>query len=167
MNDKPYDDREFEQVDFDCVGPDDELRVDQLCQSLLERFYRHLQINGHTPQQASDLAYSADLYLRDYVVDFARQVVVRPQPGIVRKFAAAWYITHTLDPESAVLEAHLRGVAELYRFLHGMHLISSDELAFLLEEASDVDYYRRRVESFCAIQTDGYIIWAAECPLSD
>jgi hypothetical protein len=158
---------EFEHDDFDFTGIEDELRVDELCQSLLKRFYLHLQINGHTPQQASDLAYSADLYLRDYVLDFSRQNVVRPQPDIVRKFAATWYITHTLDPEPGVLEKHLAAIRELYVFLHGLHLISADELTFLEKEVSDVDYYRKRIETFLAIQTDGYISWEAECPLKD
>jgi hypothetical protein len=165
MNDHSYPEIVFEHDDFDCAGMDDDLRVDELCQSLLKRLYQHLQINGHTPQQASDLAYSADLYLRDYLVDFACQNIVRPQQGIVRRFAATWYITHTLDPEIGILERHLAGIRELYRFLHGLHLISADELAFLLNEAADVEYYRHRIESFLAIQNDGYIFWEAECPL--
>lgn len=158
---------EFEHGDFDFEGIDDELRVDQLCQSLLKQFYQHLQINGHTAQQASDLAFSADLYLRDYVLDFACQNVVRPQPGIVRRFAATWYITHTLDPEIGLLQAHLAGIGELYHYLHQLHLISADELAYLLNEASDLEYYRQRIDSFLAIRGDGFVSWEAECPLRD
>ena len=157
---------EFEHDDFECAGLDDELRVDELCQSLLKRFYQHMQINGHTPQQASDLAYCADLYVRDYVLDFARQNIARPRRNMIRQFAATWYITHTLDPDIQVLQQHLAAISELYRYLHGLHLISADELEFLLAEASDLDYYRRRVDSFLLIDTDGYIAWAAECPLN-
>jgi hypothetical protein len=157
----------FEHDDFDCISLEDEVRIDELCQSLLKRFYQHLQIIGHTLQQASDLAYSADLYLRDYVLDFARQNIVRPRQNIVRKFAATWYIIHTLDPEIRILENHLAGIRELYLFLRSLHLIAADELTYLLKEAADVEYYRHRIESFLAIRTDGYVAWEAECPLNE
>jgi hypothetical protein len=157
---------EFEHDDFECADLDDEIRVDQLCQSLLKGFYQHLQLNGYAPQNASDLAYCADLYVRDYVLDFARQNIARPQKDLVRKFAATWYITHTLDPDINILHQHLTAISELYRFLHCLHLISADELEFLQAEASDLEYYRTRLESFLAILADGYSAWNAECPLS-
>jgi hypothetical protein len=157
----------FEHEDFDLATIEDEVRVDERCQTLLKRFYQHLQSSGHTPQQASDLAYSADFYLRDYVLDFARQNVVRPQPGLVTRFAATWFITTTLDPEMAVLMRHLEGIRELYRYLHGRHLISADELAFIEDEAGRTEYYRQRIESFLAITGDGYVAWERECPLRD
>jgi hypothetical protein len=157
----------FEHDDFESVSLDDELRLDEHCRELLKRFYLNLVENGMTQQQASELAFSADLYLRDFLVDFVRRNVVRPQPGIVRRFAATWFITHTLDPEMRILERHLDGIRELYRFLHGQHLISSEELVFLEDEAAQTDYYRRRIESFLAIVGDGYFAWEAECPLRD
>lgn len=156
---------EFEHDDFDFTTLEDELRVDELCQSLLKHFYQHLQLSGRTPQQASDLAYAVDFYLRDYVLDFARQNVMRPQPGVIRKFAANWYITHTLDPEAALLERHLEGIRQFYRFLHGRHFISREELSWLEKEAAQIDYYRQRIEAFLAIYGDGYVAWEAECPL--
>lgn len=156
---------EFEHDDFESASLDDELRVDGCCQELLKRFYLYLVGRGMTPEQASELAFSADLYLRDYVVDFARQNVSRPQPGIVRRFAATWFITHTLDPEMRILERHLAGVRELYRYLHGQHLISREELDFLEDETAQTDYYRQRIESFLTIVDDGYFAWEAECPL--
>ena len=158
---------EFDHDDFECVSLDDELRVDECCQELLKRFYLSLAGRGMTPEQASELAFSADLYLRDYVVDFARQNVVRPQPGIVRRFAATWFVTHTLDPEMRILERHLAGIRELYRYLHAQHLISREELDFLEDEMGLTDYYCQRIESFLAIVGDGYFAWEAECPLRD
>lgn len=155
----------FEYDDFECVSLDDEPRADERCRELLKRFYLYLVNSGMTPEHASELAFSADLYLRDYIVDFARRNVVRPQPGIVRRFAATWFITHTLDPEMRILERHLDGVRELYRYLHGQRLISSEELDFLEDEAAQTDYYRQRIESFLAIVGDGYFAWEAECPL--
>ena len=157
----------FERDEFECESPDDELRLDGRCRELLEHFYLDLIDSGMTQQQASELAFSADLYLRDFIVDFARRNVARPQPGIVRRFAATWFITHTLDPEMAILERHLEGIRELYRFLHRQRLISGEELGFLEDEAARTDYYRRRIESFLSIVGDGYFAWEAECPLRD
>src|SRR5664279_5151519 len=127
MSEEQQSEIEFEHDDFDFTTLEDELRVDGLCQSLLKQFYQHLQLIGRTPQQASDLAYAVDFYLRDYVLDFARQNVMIPQPGIIKRFAANWYITHTLDPEVAILERHLESIKEFYRYLHGLHFISREE----------------------------------------
>lgn len=155
---------EFEHDDFDFDTIEEELRVDERCQTLLKRFYQHLQGRGLAPQAASDLAYCADFYLRDYLLDFTRQNLARPQPGVVRRFAASWFITHTLDPEIKALEQHLEAVREFYRFLHKQHLISKDELVFIEDEASQTEYYQQRIERFLAITGDGYSAWDAECP---
>ena len=167
MNEEHQQEIEFEHDDFDFTTLEDELRVDELCQSLLKQFYQHLQLGVRPPQYASDLAYAVDFYLRDYVLDFARQNVMRPQPGIIRRFAANWFITHTLDPEVSMLERHLEGIKEFYRYLHGRHFISREELTWLEKEASQIDYYRQRIENFLAIYGDGYTAWDAECPLKD
>ncbi|MDD5284320.1 MAG: hypothetical protein PHD54_00545 [Desulfuromonadaceae bacterium] len=155
---------EYEHDDFEFVTLEDELLVDQRCQQVLKQFYLNLQQRGMRVETASELAFSADLYLRDYLLDFARQNIVRPQPGIVRIFAASWFITHTLDPDIVSLERHLSAVAELYRFLHCQHLISADELAFLVEEIGQTDFYQKRIDSFLNIHGDGFEEWDAECP---
>jgi hypothetical protein len=80
----------FEHADFDFDGLEDELRVDGLCRQLLERFYIYLQNSGLTPEQASGLAYSADYFVRDYLIDFLQQNILRPLSGHVRYFAASW-----------------------------------------------------------------------------
>lgn len=156
---------EFEHDDFDFADLEEELRVDERCQLLLKRFYLDLLNRGMAPQQASDLAFSADLYVRDYLLDFGRLNVVRPQPGVVRRFAATWFITHTLDPEMRMLERHLIAIREFYAFLHREHLISADEVAFIEDEAGQTAYYQQRIERFHEIVGDGYIAWEAECPL--
>jgi len=156
---------EFEHEDFDLGSLEDELRVDSHCQTLLNHYYHYLQLHGKSAQQASDLAFCADYYVRDYVVDFSRQNLMRPEPGLVNRFAATWYITHTLDPEMPLLERHLEAIDAFYSFLHSLHYISQDELDYILEEVSRKDYYSRRIESFLAIKGDGYISWEAECPL--
>jgi hypothetical protein len=155
---------EFELDDFEFATLEEELLVDQRCQQVLKLFYLHLQQRGMTPEAASEIAFSADLYVRDYLLDYARQNIVRPQPGIVRKFAASWFITHTLDPEMVALERHLSAIIDLYRFLHRRHLISADELELIQEEADEIDFYKKRINSFLNISGDDFVAWDAECP---
>lgn len=155
---------EFEHDDFEFDTIDEELLVDGRCQQILKQFYLFLQQQGMVAEQASELAFAADLYLRDYLIDFGRQNIARPQPGTVTKFAGSWYITHTLDPEFASLERQLTALSELYRFLHRRHLISADELSFLLEEAGQLEFYRQRIDSFLNLTGDGFVAWDAECP---
>lgn len=157
---------EFESDDFDFATIEEELRVDARCQTLLTGFYRNLQELGHSAQLASGMAYSADYYLRNYLLDFARQNVVRPKPGIVRYFAANWFITHTLAPEMSVLEQHLEAVREFYRFLHRQHFISADELTFIEAEVDQADFYRDRIARFLAIVGDGFFAWDDECAVT-
>jgi len=155
---------EFEHDDFEFDTIDEELLVDGRCQQILKQFYLFLQQQGMAAEQASELAFAADLYLRDYLIDFGRQNIVRPQSGIVTKFAGSWYITHTLDPEFASLERHLTALSELYRFLHRRHLISAEELSFLLEEAGQLEFYRQRIDSFLNLTGAGFVAWDAGCP---
>lgn len=157
----------FEHDNFEFDSLEDELRVDGLCRQLLEKFYHHLQNTGLTPEQASDLAYSADYFVRDYHLDFLQQNILRPCSGHVRYFAASWYITRTLEPEMAVLERHLTGIVAWYRFLREQHLISSDELADVEQEAAQLDYYRDRMERFLSLAGDGYDAWDRECQLPE
>lgn len=155
----------FDHDDFEFEGLEDELRVDGLCRQLLEKFYHHLQNTGLNSEQASGLAYSADYFVRDYQLDFLQQNILRPLSGHVRYFAASWYITRTLEPEMAVLERHLAGVVAWYRFLREQHLISSAELTDVEQEASQLDYYRDRMERFLSLAGDGYDVWDRECLL--
>ena len=155
---------EFEHDDFEFDTIDEELLVDERCQQILKQFYLYLQQQGMAAEKASELAFSADLYLRDYLIDFGRQNIVRPRPGIVTTFAGSWFITHTLDPEFAALECHLTALTELYCYLHRRHLISADERTFLLAEAAQLEYYRLRIESFRNLSGDGFVAWDAECP---
>lgn len=156
---------EFEHDDFDFVTLEEELRVDERCRTLLQQFYAYLQIGGVTPEHASELAYAADYYVRDYVLDFSRQNLVRPVAGLVRRYAASWYATRTLEPDMAVLERHLDAIGAFYRFLHDRHLIGVDELAMITAEVEQRDYYRARIERFLELKGDGYEAWERECPL--
>jgi hypothetical protein len=154
---------DFEHDDFEFVTMEEELLVDERCQKILKQFYLFLQQRGMSAEQASELAFSADLYLRDYLIDFGRQNIVCPQPGIVKKFAASWFITHTLDPDIDLLGRHLTAIIELYRYLHRQHFICAAELAFLSQEAGELEYYRQRIDSFLNLAGDGFAAWDAEC----
>ncbi|MGB4600298.1 MAG: hypothetical protein WBI04_10060 [Trichlorobacter sp.] len=156
---------EFDHEDFEFETLEDELRVDGLCRQLLHQFYNHLQNIDLTPQRASELAFSVDYFVRDYLLDFLQQNVLRPLPGQLRYFAASWYITRTLEPELVVLERHLDGIIAWYRFLRERHLISTDELAMLELEADQREYYRGRIERFLALAGKGYEEWDHECTL--
>ena len=154
---------EFDHDDFEFDTIDEELLVDGRCQQILKQFYLFLQQQGMAAEQASELAFSADLYLRDYLIDFGRQNIVRPKPGIVTTFAGSWFITHTLDPDLAMLERHLTALSELYRYMHRQHLISAEELAFIMEEAAQVEFYRQRIDSFLNLTGEGFVAWDAGC----
>ncbi|MDD2273365.1 MAG: hypothetical protein PHP95_14765 [Desulfuromonadaceae bacterium] len=155
---------EFEHDDFEFETIDEELLVDGRCQQILKQFYLFLQQQGMVAEKASELAFSADLYLRDYLIDFGRQNIVRPDPGIITKFAGSWFITHTLDPDFTTLERHLTAISELYGYMHRQHLISADELSFLLKEAGQAEFYRQRIDSFLNLTGAGFAAWDAECP---
>jgi hypothetical protein len=165
MIDKVIAEGEFEATDFDFEDIDEELRADNNCRALLNRFYMDLLSRGISDQDASELAFCADYYLRDYLLDHLRQNIVRPRTGIVRFFAGNWFIVKTLDPEIAVLEKHLKAIAELYQFLHRQHCISKDELDYLLGEAGQTEFYKKRIDSFLEICGEGYNSWGSECLL--
>ncbi len=155
---------EFEHNDFEFDTLDEELLVDGRCRQILKQFYLFLQQQGMAAEQASEQAFSIDLYLRDYLIDFGRQNIVRPQPGTVTAFAGSWFITHTLDPEFSMLVRHLTAITAFYRYLHRQHLISEEELSFILNEADDLDYFRQRIDSFLNLTGDGFAAWNAGCP---
>ncbi len=155
----------FDHEDFDFETMEEELRADEQCQKLLQQFYIWLQQSGLTPEHASELAYSADYYLRDYVLDFLQRNALRPQSGQIRYFAGNWYITRTLEPEMAVLERHLEALAALYRFMHELNLVHSDQLDQMLQEATQLEYYQQRIASFLALAGEGYEEWYRACQL--
>lgn len=155
---------EYDHEDFEFDTLEEELLVDERCQQLLKNFYLQLQRQGRSAEQASEYAFSADLYLRDYVLDFARQNVARPLPGIITKFAASWFITHTLDPEMGQLTRHLSGIDAFYHYLHDLHLISASERDMLETEAAQTDYFQERIDTFLELSGDGFAPWDAECP---
>lgn len=157
----------FDHEDFDFETLEEELKVDQHCRHLLQQFYTWLQQQELTPEQASELAYSADYYLRDYLLDFLRCNALRPCPGQVRFFAGNWYITRTMEPDIRVLRRHLQAISALYRFLYELGLISCGELQQMEHEAADDGWYGQRIESFLALAGDGFEAWDRECAMTE
>jgi hypothetical protein len=158
------------RIDKDAFTPltnDDFMRVDNLCSALLLSFYEELQTKGLSPEEATELAKSADYFIRDFVVDFKALNLFDEHPGIVRQFAGNWYIFNTLEPDIRQLGAHLRGIRAFYRFLHDQRLISAGYLVKIEKECDDLVYYEGRIESFWKIEGHGYLAWEAECSLKE
>ena len=155
----------FDHEDFDFETMEEELRADEQCQKLLQQFYIWLQQSGLTPEHASELAYSADYYLRDYLLDFLQRNALRPQSGQVHYFAGNWYITRTLEPEMTVLGRHLEALAALYSFMYELNLVSAEQRDQMLQETAELEYYQQRIASFLALAGEGYEEWDRACQL--
>jgi len=153
--------------DFRLETLEDELRVDNLCQKILRRFYFQLLEDGVTPEKATSLASGADYFVRDFVVGFRQRSIFDEGPGIVRQFAGNWYIVNTLEPNIHQLSGHLEGIRAFFRFLQSRDLISAEYFQVIGKECADTDYYERRIDSFWEIEGDGYFAWKRECALKD
>jgi hypothetical protein len=158
---------EFDKYTFDIASIEDELRVDEICRKLLKDFHQDLQRKGVPPLTAGSLAHSADYYLRDYLVSARQQNLLQEKSGVVRRFAATWYIISTLEPTVEELAGHLNGIREFYRYLHSAGLISGAFLALIEQECDDIRWYTERIASFWKIRDDGYLAWEQECSLKE
>ncbi|MEA5114570.1 MAG: hypothetical protein VB050_11145 [Geobacteraceae bacterium] len=154
-----------DKKDFKITSDEDEIRVDGLCRNILRDFHRSLLDRGTPPHEAGSLAHGADYFLRDYVVSARRENILDETPGLIRRFAATWYIISTLEPSLDELAGYLKGVRAFYYFLHDKGMISPPWLSRAVQECSDLDYYGKRIESFWNIKDDGYVAWEAECTL--
>ena len=160
--------KEEMRIDKDAFTPvtqEDYLRVDNLCRELLLSFYEQLQAGGISPEEATALASGADYFILNFLVDFKGYNLFDERPGIVRQFAGNWYIVNTLEPDIPHLDLHLRGITAFYRFLRDLQLISAGYLQEIEKECGDLAYYESRIESFWAIEGDGFLSWERECTL--
>ena len=158
---------EIRKEDFNIASDMDEIRVDGLCRDLLRGFHRHLLEKGTAPLEAGTLAHGADYYLRDFIVSSRRRNLFEETPGLIRRFAATWYIISNLEPSAEELGAMLRGIMEFYRFLHENRLVSDDYLGIIEQECTDIPFYEERIRSFLDIKGDGYLAWERVCGLKD
>jgi hypothetical protein len=155
----------LQKRDFELGSFDDELRVDSLCRDLMLKFYRSLLDDRLPPAEATALASGADYFIRDFVIDKKQLNILAENPGLVRQFAGNWYIVNTLEPNLQELCGYLGGILEFYRFLCNNGSISAKYFDIVAKECSDVAYYEARIDSFWAIQGDGYLAWERECSL--
>jgi len=145
---------------------DDEVRADTRCGELLQHFFKHQCDRKKLPaQQAASLAYGADYFLREFLIGELRHNILRPRPGAVRVFAGHWYIVRNLEPNMKELEGFLDGLVPFYEFCRRMEAVDAGIVEQLAEEAEERDYFRERIESFLAIEGDGFEAWQRECPL--
>ncbi len=157
----------FAREDFDIRSLEDEIRVDELCSRLLRLFHQDLLHRAVPPQEAGALAQGADYFLREFVIPDRRENIFGLASERIRQFAGNWYIIKTLEPNMAELTGILRGVAEFYEYCRRLDKVSAEFLSGVRRECDDLDYYRRRIDSFWAIEEDGYFAWERECSLKD
>lgn len=155
------------KVDFEIATMEDEVRVDGLCRDLLLRFYDEIQAEGDDPEVTTELARSADYFLRDFVIGFKQWDLFDENRSPVRAFAGNWYIVNTLDPTSVELARHLSGILAFYRFLHRHGLISDRFMGQIEQECGEHTFYEERIRRFWDIQGDGYYEWERGCSLRE
>lgn len=156
----------IQPADFAITTIEDEVRVDALCRDLLMAFYDELQAEGGAPEIATELARSADYFVRDFVVGFKQWRLFDESRSPVRPFAGNWYILNTLEPDSAELAKHLAGIVAFYRFLARHDLISASFLERVEAECNNQLFYEERIRSFLDLSGgDSYYEWERACPL--
>lgn len=143
----------------------DEIRIDQLCVTLLQTFCRDSIAAGIDPLRAGALARGADYFLREFVVDYCRNNIFLLPAGQVRHFAGNWYIIKTLEPNRQELSEILQGVEAFYRYCHDHGKVTTTCYQDVLTACANLEYYGQRIEEFWAISADGYQSWDAACPL--
>ena len=104
--------------------------------------------------------------MREFVIAECGDNLLRLPAGRIRQFAGHWYIVRNLEPNIEELGTILNGIAACYRILDGHGLIVPDMSAAIASECGDLGWYRQRIESFWAIEDDGYTAWRAACPLA-
>lgn len=156
-----------DKSEFEISSLEDEIRADNLCRELLQRFYRELLDGDIPPGEATSLASGADYFARDFLIARKQKNIFEEIPGMVRQFAGNWYITNTLEPDIGELSSYLEGVKTFYAFLHAHRLISDPYLEAVGKECNDRGYYEERIKSFWEIHGDGYFAWERECTLKD
>jgi hypothetical protein len=151
---------------FDITTLDDEIRADQACVQLLQIFCRDLiEKQGATPLNAGALANGADYFLREFVIADRCENIFTLTPGRIRQFAGNWYIVKNLEPNMAELTAILQGTQAFYSYCASIGRVTPELLAQVEAECSEADFYQERIESFWAIEGDGYLAWEGQCSL--
>jgi hypothetical protein len=157
----------FDPELFDIANLDDEIRADQCCVQLLRIFYKDLVNEGLSPLDAGELTKGADYFLREFVIADRLDNIFTIAPHRVRQFAGNWYIVKTMAPNLVELEAILQGTQAFYEYCGKIGRIAPERAERIGCECRELDYYRGRIESFWAIEGDGYQQWENQCSLKD
>lgn len=161
-----HDDPSFARENFEIRDLQDEIRVDELCQRLLQRFREDMMQRENLPAaQVGALAHGADYFLREFIIPDRGENIFALRPGRVRQFAGNWYIVRTLEPNMAELERILLGIEAFYDWCETTGKVNPATANNVRQECASLEYYRRRIEDFWAIEGDGYEAWERECSL--
>ncbi|GAB4295350.1 MAG: hypothetical protein Fur0034_03900 [Desulfuromonadia bacterium] len=152
----------FDPAEFTLRGDDDFLRVDSLCHSLLREFHHALVASGGVPVEATERARSADLFVRDFVVDHLQENPFMIDGVTVVRFAASWYVTSAAEPNMKELAIHLKGVEAFARYLHECGHMDSARLHRIVAAAADLPYYESRLDSYWELTAAEYRRWLDE-----
>ena len=159
-------DPRFARGRFDVGDLADEVRIDQLCHDLLQIFCRDLiERRGVAPEEASSAAYGASYFLCEFVIPDRRVNIFAVTDAQVRQFAGNWYIVRNLEPNLAELGGMLAGIFAFYAFCARIGRVPAQEAEAIARACGELDFYRQRIESFWAIEGDGYAAWEAACSL--
>lgn len=166
QNYEPLDLQQLKKEDYTIRSFDDELRVDQLCTRLLRRFFEDMTGHeGFSPLEAGELCHGADYFLRDFLVADRHLNLFETTAEQVRQFAGHWYIVRTPEPNMTELAAVLAGIHAFYHYLAGRDLVSAGQVQQIIEACGAFAFYRERIETFWAIEGDGFLTWRQACPL--
>ena len=153
---------------FDIHSLEDEINADERCGQLLVEFLRHLVKNlDLPPEKASSMVRGTDYFLRDYVISFCRENIFSLRPGQVRKFGGNWYIVRNLEPNFSELESILGGIKAFYRWAQSIGWISPLLADQIDSECALGNFFKKRIQSFWAIEGDGFRQWDLECSLKE
>ncbi|MHB8764230.1 MAG: hypothetical protein ACYDA8_07850 [Deferrisomatales bacterium] len=150
--------------DYTLRGPDDFVRLDQLCAELLQGFRDWLQTpagGAAEPRHAGALAHAADRYLRDFVVDIAETGPADADPGLGRQYLGNWYIVHTLVPTHEQVDLILEALRRLYPYLEQVGVLTPGAARAGAEALADGGFFHDRLEAFWGLTPDDIAAWRA------
>ena len=147
---------------------DSEIAVEHRCTALLKQFHANLLTEEIEALDAGQIAHGADYFLREFIIGTCRENLFDIEPVRVQQFAGHWYIVKTLEPNLKELTQILQGISVFYSYLHQQGALDSAKLEKIKTYSTDIDFYRRRIESFWDISGDtGYPQWCQACPLPE
>ncbi len=156
-----------EQVPSTHLSLEEELHADRQCVDILRQFHAHLLEQKTSPLVAGSLAQGADYFLRDFIISACQCSIFTPSKECVKQFAGHWYIVNTLEPSIEEIGPVLQAIAAFYQFLMQETLIDPKLAAHIINDCASTEWFSHRLDSFWAIEGDGYLRWRAECPLDE